>query len=604
MPHTTTSPVRLRQGGYLSKTCGEQIAKDNMPITYPVDLQEPVSAFMQDLFDGGNDFEDRIGELLQARVPAGELAFIVEAKDADGERTKDGKRTKEEDTFAAYLDPNVRVIFNARIGPRFEELVSEHLGYEVVDHDRISEPDIIELGEVMEHGLRAMRFIDVKWHKITSGKSVNPKSFWYSDLDAPYLDSRVDRRDFYGTVHNEDWRQLAHYYRHARKLGLAKPESDGGAWAAVIGKEEIAVWADLDQISFQQSVDGKRVTRTALDIYDTDYRRALAIVDNAMARDTDKSIEPLTFPELKTDCSECPWRKVCKAELEAFGQGGHITLLPGITPTRAKPLYEQGIRDVVTLASQDPTLEDVPAEFVYTARVALDGRAHLALDTDALDLPRADFEIDFDCESEKTVYMWGVRVNDTLTGTVTEHMFDDYTGTEDGERNVFTAVWKFFQDLASAAVAQGRTVRFYHYTAYERTQMHALAGKYAGQPGVPTQDAVLAFFDDSGTVVDLYGVLAKQVVWPTISHSIKKLAVFAGFAWRDETPGGDMSMLWYRAACSDPDDSVRVENKIRLRRYNFDDVAAQAHLRTWVTSTHLPHVTELAAPKRLAMVAA
>lgn len=599
MPTALTLKPRARQGGYLSKTCHEQIAKDNMPDQYPVDLQTPTSLFLQDLFDGGNEFEDHIGNLLQERVADGELAIIDEVRGADGERTQEGKREKEAASFAAYLDPSIRIIFNPRIGPHFEQLLSARLGRTVQDLDRISEPDLIELGDMMPNGLRAMRFIDIKWHRITSGKTKNPKVFSHSTLDAPYLDQIVGPKEFYGTLHNEDWRQLAHYYRHGQTLGTVQDVANGGAWAGVIGREEIVVWANLDTLVFQTTVDGKRVMVTALERYDSDYYDALKVVDNARERNVDPTVEAVAFPEWKSDCGQCKWQSVCATELETFGSGGHITLLPGITPLRAKPLYDRDIRDIATLAGRDVLGEDDrTAELVYLARVALDGRVHLSLDTDELDLPRADIEVDFDCESEATVYMWGVRVTDRASGVVTEHMFDDYSGTEDGELTVFTEVWALFQSLTVAAAAAGHSVRFYHYTAYERTQMCALAKKYEGQPGVPDVKAVEDFYDQSGAVVDLFQILSTQIVWPTRSHSIKKLAVHAGFAWRDETPGGDMSMLWYRAACHSEDPAVRTENTERLRRYNFDDVAAQAHLRDWVTTRPLPSVTLLPAPSR------
>lgn len=592
---------RARQGGYLSKTCREKISKDNQPNHYPEELKTPTSMFLQDLFDGGNDFEDRIGQLLAEKVPAGEFANIPEVRGPDGERTKAGKREKEAASFAAYLDPAVRIIFNPRIGPHFEELLSAHLGSKVEDTDRISEPDLIELGDYMPNGLRAMRFIDVKWHKMTSGKTKNPKTFDFSELDQPYRDAVIGTQDFYGTLHNEDWRQLAHYYRHGQTLGLVKSVLDGGAWAGVIGKEEIVVWANLDTLSFQMNRDGKRQMVSPLAIYDADYHDALKVVDNARERNVDISVEPIAFPEWKGDCGMCPWLDVCKGELKAFGDGGHVTLLPGITPDRAIPLYDQKIRDTRTLALQDPMCDEaetkVKTDWIWTARVAYEGTtAYLNASTEQLDMPRADIEIDFDCESESTVYMWGVRVHDTTTGVVTEHMFDDYSRDEEGELRVFTEVWALFQSLIVAAEAADKSVRLYHYSPYERTQMKLLAERYVGLDGVPTVDDVLALYIDSGAVVDLLEVLKTQIVFPTESFSIKKLAVFAGFRWRDETPGGDMSMVWYRAACSDPDPLVREENKARLREYNLDDVAAQAHLRNWAVTADLTTVTALPAP--------
>lgn len=591
-----TNGTRPRQGGYLAKTCPQCVALDNMPATYPPELKLPPSPFLQSLFDAGNQFEAHIGQLLVDLLPADRLAMIEETYDDNGERTREGKLAKEEATFAAYLDPDVTVIFNARIGPRFEQLLSDHLGRHVEDPDRISEPDVVVLGEQLGNGLRAMTFVDVKWHQICSGRSTHPRILEYTALADLHTREVTDVREFYGTLHSEDWVQLAHYYRHAHTLGLVAPGAPGRR-AGVIGKEEIAVWADLDQLAFTATVDGQRCTRTALSAYDEDFPAALEVVDNAIARDTDPTVPALVGPEWCGDCAECPWREVCLQMLTSHGDGGHITLLPGITPVQARPWYARGITDVAGLARLDP-LEgnDRQAKQIYTARVALDGRAHLAVDVDEVTLPRADIEVDIDAEfTDELVYMWGVRVTDTTTGHVTERTFDDFTGTDDGERDQFVALWRMLQALVDQAAATGRSLRVYHYSHVEKTKMTALADKHAGQPGVPTVDAVVDLFD-SGAVVDMYRVLSREVMWPTRSHSIKKLATFAGFSWRDETPGGDMSLVWYADACSHPDPAVRTQNADRLRRYNLDDVHAQAYLRDWVTAAPLPRVTELKAP--------
>lgn len=594
MPKTGT---RLRQGGYLAKTCHQAIALDNMPATYPPDLKLPPSPFLQSLFDNGNRFETWIGTRLRTQIPAEHLAMIPEVLDENGERTREGKRAKEEATFAAYTDPDVKVIFNARIGPRFEELLSAKLGREVVDHERISEPDVIFLGAELEHGLRAMTFIDVKWHQICSGTSRSALTLEYTELYLLHEGAVNGLRDFYGKLHHEDWVQLSHYYRHAQTLGLVAA-GDAGRRAGVIGKEEIVVWGDLDTLRFTETIDGTRCNRTPLSAYDEDFPDALAVIDNAAARDVDPTIEPLAGPEWSSDCADCPWRDVCLGMLTEHGRGGHITLLPGVTPIRAVPLYRLGITDVATLASWDPLGSDdiVPARHIYAARVSLDGRVHLAPGVDAVDLPRGDIEVDIDTEfTDELVYMWGVRVIDHTTGDVVARTFDDYTETEAGERDIFVAAWEYLRDIVAQARGAGRTVRIYHYSHVEKTKMAGLADKYDGHPGVPTGRAVADLFD-SGAVVDLFPILSKQLVWPTRSHSIKKLAVFAGFSWRDETPGGDMSLIWYELACNDPDPAVRDANRTRLREYNGDDVRAQAYLRDWVTAVPLPRVTELKAP--------
>lgn len=42
-----------------------------------------------------------------------------------------------------------------------------------------------------------------------------------------------------------------------------------------------------------------------------------------------------------------------------------------------------------------------------------------------------------------------------------------------------------------------------------------------------------------------YNVVQKATEWPTRDHSIKTLAAFLGFAWRDPHPSGAASIEWF-----------------------------------------------------------
>ena len=616
---TTTDPPtrpRPRLGGYAAKTCPEALSKDYSPNLYPVTLRDDPSAFTTDLMNSGNLFETQIGLAIIAAAPAGSVVSIVEARDEAGERTAEGKTAKEEGTFAAWLNPNVSMVFNARIGGRFEELVSAHLGLSLSDPDRISEPDAIVFGPLMANGLRAMAFVDVKWHKTYGGRTAKPKLVPVSGLPGPYNPYGAQEA-FTGNLHLEDWMQLSHYYRHGESLGAV--DDDFSLWGAVIGKEEKLVWASLDVKGFRKPLtDGGPVAaRTALELYDANFARAMDIVDNAIARNLDPTVASIVRLEKRSGCAECPWRTVCAEELRTYGDGGHITLLPGVTQAVAQSFYRRGITDIRGLGRMDVRGAD-PADVkhIRQARVFHAGKVARNVGVEFVDLPRADIEIDFDCEnatvagsSENLVYMWGVlatgrkQLGRRSSRERTEmSTFDNYTGTPAGEQAVFVAAWEYFQKMIAKAAKAGHSICFYHYTQYERTQMAALAAKYAGGRGVPTVGAVLEFFA-SENVVDLYDVLHKQLVWPTQSHSIKALAKWVRFSWRDETPGGDQSMVWYRAATGSSPVSA-AENVERLRCYNEDDVAAQLALRDWLSmlgaarrpGDKLPSVTALRKP--------
>ncbi|MFZ1911741.1 MAG: ribonuclease H-like domain-containing protein, partial [Propionicimonas sp.] len=58
----------------------------------------------------------------------------------------------------------------------------------------------------------------------------------------------------------------------------------------------------------------------------------------------------------------------------------------------------------------------------------------------------------------------------------------------------------------------------------------------------------------------------------------------AGFAWRDEDPGGLNSMHWFADAVGGATAELREQARTRVLEYNEDDVQATWQLRRWLRS--------------------
>ena len=58
--------------------------------------------------------------------------------------------------------------------------------------------------------------------------------------------------------------------------------------------------------------------------------------------------------------------------------------------------------------------------------------------------------------------------------------------------------------------------------------------------------------------------------WPTYDYSIKTLASYLGFKWRDPTPSGAASIEWYHRWLETADEGVWQ----RILQYNEDDCVA------------------------------
>ena len=107
----------------------------------------------------------------------------------------------------------------------------------------------------------------------------------------------------------------------------------------------------------------------------------------------------------------------------------------------------------------------------------------------------------------------------------------------------------------------------YYYSKYERTIYRKLQAKY---PHVCSAEDIEAMFQPP-MAVDLYfDVVKKATEWPVYDHSIKTLAKYLGFEWRDAHPSGAASIEWFDRWVNTGDPDVRR----RILEYNEDDCIA------------------------------
>ena len=131
--------------------------------------------------------------------------------------------------------------------------------------------------------------------------------------------------------------------------------------------------------------------------------------------------------------------------------------------------------------------------------------------------------------------------------------------TEEGEKQVFADAWQYIGDRQPCAI--------YYYSKYERTIWRQLQVKY---PDVCSADDIEDLFDPNHAVDLYFDVVKKITEWPTRDYSIKTLARFLGFKWRDTDPSGAASIEWF-------DQWVRTQDpkiKQRILEYNEDDCVA------------------------------
>ena len=89
-------------------------------------------------------------------------------------------------------------------------------------------------------------------------------------------------------------------------------------------------------------------------------------------------------------------------------------------------------------------------------------------------------------------------------------------------------------------------------------------------PDVCSAEDIEALFHPVRSVDLYYDVVQKATMWPTRDHSIKTLAKFLGFKWRDTSPSGAASIEWFDQWIRTGDPAIRQ----RILDYNEDDCRA------------------------------
>ncbi|GJL52269.1 MAG: hypothetical protein NPIRA01_34960 [Nitrospirales bacterium] len=182
---------------------------------------------------------------------------------------------------------------------------------------------------------------------------------------------------------------------------------------------------------------------------------------------------------------------------------------------------------------------------------------------EAIDLPAHDSEVFFDIEVDP------LRDHTYLHGFIERHHQDHSTEqyvaffaenpTPDAEQTAFAQAIEYLQQHAHSMV--------YYYSKYERTMYRKLQTKY---PDVCSADDIETLFLRERAIDLYFDVVLKATEWPTRDYSIKTLAKYLGFLWRDTHPSGAASIEWFHRWVESGDQIIRQ----RILDYNEDDCIA------------------------------
>lgn len=277
-------------------------------------------------------------------------------------------------------------------------------------------------------------------------------------------------------------------------------------------------------------------------------------------------------------CDLCQWSTHCYGLAQA---DRHLSLLPGVTPSRYVHLRAQKLTTLESLATANPKqLECLPGfgipvahRMIRQAQAMLYNRAladqtepGIEPERDLLSkqqLPTAPIELYFDIEAapeQNLIYLHGVLVVDRIRKTET---FYPLLAPSLAEEQL---AWEQFLEL----VGHYPDAPIFHFCPYEVQTVKRL-GEHYGTPFESIAPLLTRF-------VDLHECVTRVAILPVESYALKPIARWLGFNWRDPEANGAQSICWY-AQWIETGDPQYLE---AILRYNEDDCRATYRIKDWL----------------------
>lgn len=348
--------------------------------------------------------------------------------------------------------------------------------------------------------------------------------------------------------------QLALYADVLSRLGFATKHQ-----GVILDKDGTKVVYDLDQ------PQGKRTPQTWWELYQQTLLEVERLVTGSAKN----------LPALSGTCKLCQWGASCKkwakeaddpTTLFYVGRSVRDTLSEDLGISTGTDLLELDVPELLAKKKGDTTFLRGLGQSILERAIARSNIYHVTKTPvvyQPLHFPQVETELFFDIEDDPTqeiVYLHGIYIR-TKNGHEEFKSFVAKTADAAGEKAAWAEFWEYIRSLTPGSFA------VYYYSRHERTTYRNLQKQY---PDVVSEEEVEAFFDPT-QAIDLYtDVVLKHTDWPLSSYSIKDLATYAGFHWRDATPSGALSIKWYNDYLEQKDEKLLQ----RILIYNEDDCRA------------------------------
>ncbi|MFB2892853.1 TM0106 family RecB-like putative nuclease [Aerosakkonemataceae cyanobacterium BLCC-F50] len=288
-------------------------------------------------------------------------------------------------------------------------------------------------------------------------------------------------------------------------------------------------------------------------------------------QECNQTLQQSETPEVfisRQKCNLCHWYSSCYSVAKSQE---HLSLLPGVTPSRYNYLQQLNIQTIESLANANFTdLEpafgkQITEQLLRQAQAKLNN--HIIFNyQDSINLPNSDIELYFDIESQPEAdfaYLLGVLVVDTKAQTKNFYplLAEDFPEEEATWQQFLTLVWDYPQ------------APIFHFCDYEVSMVKELARRYK-TPNHLWQPLL-------NRLVDVHEKVTQAVTLPIESYSLKAIARWLGFNWRNPSASGSQAICWY-------DEWLKTGDRTFLEKivtYNEDDCLATYLVKDWLTKT-------------------
>lgn len=354
--------------------------------------------------------------------------------------------------------------------------------------------------------------------------------------------------------------QLALYAEILIELGFAK--------------EKTGIIFDIDskEVIYQLETDmGPRTKRSWWNFYQDIKNDTAALLSNQRQ---DK-------PAMTGVCKLCPWYNSCKkwcdekndlTTLFYIGRSYRDTIVKDLGIESVSDLCTIDIPSLLDKKSDKTFLRDIGKSRLesYKRRAIVKINIKKPILLEPITFPNVKYELFFDIEDDPTqgfVYLHGVyeRINGKEQPF---HAFVAKEFTKEAEKEAWTQFLTYVHSLPQDDYC------LYYYAHHEPSTYKRMQKQY---PDVIQEHEIKELFNEAHAV-DLYKIISSKTDWPLYSYSLKEIAHFLNFNWRDKTPSGALSIQWF----SEYLETKSPEILHRIIEYNEDDCKATMEIKDYL----------------------